>query len=65
MQGVFTMSVSATSRIFGAFTAGWLVATTSLETMFLWAGAVGLVAAAVVLIFFRNIPEDNEGLTHE
>ena len=60
MQGVFTMSVSATSRILGAFTAGWLVAHTSLETMFVWAGVMGLVAAAVVLIFFRNIPEDNE-----
>lgn len=58
MQGVFTMTVSATSRILGAFTAGWLVAATSLQTMFVWAGAMGLVAALVVGVFFRNIPEE-------
>ncbi len=58
IQGVFTMSVSATSRIAGALTAGWLVETTNLPTMFVCAGLSALLAALVILLFFRSIPEE-------
>lgn len=58
IQGVFTMTVAATSRIVGALTAGWLVKETSLTTLFACAGVVGLVASLVVVVFFRSIPED-------
>jgi len=60
IQGVFTMTISSTSRIAGALAAGWLISISSLSTMYAVAGGVGVLAALVMGLGFRNIPKNDE-----
>ena len=60
IQGVFTMTISSTSRILGALAAGWLISVSNLSTMYAVAGGVGIVATLVMALGFRNIPEIDE-----
>ncbi len=62
IQGVFTMTISSTSRIVGALAAGWLISISSFQAMYAVAGVVGIVATLVMALGFRNIPE-NDGLS--
>jgi len=59
IQGVFTMTISSTSRIAGALAAGWLISVSSLSVMFAAAGGVGIIAALVMALGFRSIPEND------
>lgn len=60
IQGVFTMTVSATSRIVGALAAGWMIKVSDLSTMYAVAGGVAIVASLVMALGFRGIPENGD-----
>ncbi|HRQ90570.1 MAG TPA: MFS transporter [Bacteroidia bacterium] len=61
IQGVFTMSISGTARVFGGLSAGWVVAEFGLRANLLYGACLGTCAFLIVAFLFARIPPRRDG----
>ncbi|MEO0415860.1 MAG: hypothetical protein AAF226_13015, partial [Verrucomicrobiota bacterium] len=56
IQGVFTLSIGATSRILAGLTGGWIALNFGIRETLAVGGGLAIVACLIIVLFFQRIP---------